>query len=178
MAEPSDIAESFRRAVFALVRNYVTVEGIINAVYTDSNTADVGIDGAVFMQVPFCILIDGATVGDLELPQVGSDCLMSFRDGSLQRPQIVKINLGTERKMNYPLFEFNGGENGGIPMTPPLVNILNLIVNAINGLVNLYNGHTHNVTAVGAPTGPPLVPDNTSLDQVQDSDIENPKITQ
>lgn len=178
MAEPSDISEAFRNAVFALVRNYVTVEGTIDAVYTDSNTADVDIGGAVFQNVPFCILIDGSTVGDLELPQVGSDCLMSFRDGSLQRPQIVKINLGTERKMNYPLFEFNGGENGGIPMTPPLVNILNLFVNAVNQIVSLFNSHTHNVTAVGAPTGPPLVLDDNSLDPVQNSDIENPKITQ
>lgn len=178
MADPSDIAEAFRTAVFALVRNYVTVEGVINAVYPDTNTADVGIDGAMFLGVPFCILTDGATVGDLELPQVGTDCLLSFRDGSLQRPQIVKIDMCTERKMNYPLFEFNGGQNGGIPMTPQLVNILNLLINAINGLVSLYNSHTHNVTAVGSPTGPTLAPDNNSLDPVHNTDIENPKVTQ
>lgn len=178
MAEPSDIAEAFSAAVYALVRNYVTVEATIGAVYPDTNTADVTLDGATFMGVPFCILTDGSQVSDLEMPEVGSDCLLSFRDGSLQRPQIVKVNIGTQRSMNYGLFQFNGGNNGGVPMTPPLVNILNLIVNAFNQLVALYNGHTHPVVAVGSPTGVPLVPDNDTLENVQDSDIQNPKVTQ
>ena len=59
-----------------------------------------------------------------------------------------------------------------------LVERMNLIENAFNQFVADYNTHIHPVTAVGSPTGVPVVPETGNLTPTQRTDIENTKIQQ
>lgn len=172
----SDLSDVFSNAVWALVRNYITIEGTIQAVYPDTLQADVNVDGAVFMKCPYNLLIDGSPTSDVEDPKVGTDCHMGFLDGSLQRPIVLRAREGTKRSFAYDLTQFNGGQNGGMVLLLQLVAKLNNIENLLNQFIALYNSHTHPVS--GSATGVPVVPEDNTLTPTQRADIENTKILQ
>lgn len=70
-----------------------------------------------------------------------------------------------------------GGDLGGLVKVISLTDKINTIENKINDLILKYNSHTHNVTAVGSPTGPGLQPESGTITPTLRSDIENDKIT-
>lgn len=71
-----------------------------------------------------------------------------------------------------------GGDLGGLVKVVELTEKLNNLEKAYNDLVEKFNAHTHNVTAVGSPTGPNIAPEGTTLTLTVRTDIENPNITQ
>lgn len=73
---------------------------------------------------------------------------------------------------------FRGGDLGGLVRVLDAVDRYNLIEDKINSLLQKFNTHTHNVTAVGSPTGPNLQPETGTLQKTKRDDIENKKITQ
>lgn len=180
--QASDLAEMFSGAVYALVRNYVIVEGTVQAVDQENFTADVivgnsdGSEGSTYFSCPLDILIDGSQAADVEFPTVGGDVLLGFRDGNLGRPQIVGIQQATTRLWTYSQTVFNGGTLGGMVRVIDMVSRMNLIENLLNQVIALYNGHTHPVS--GAATGVPVVPETETLELTVRADIENTKITQ
>jgi len=70
-----------------------------------------------------------------------------------------------------------GGELGGLVKVIELTEKLNNLENKVNSLLTVYNTHTHNVTAVGAPTGPNLSPEPGQLVVTDRDNIENKSIT-
>ena len=71
-----------------------------------------------------------------------------------------------------------GGDLGGLVKIVELTSKLNNLENAVNDLISKFNSHTHNVTAVGSPTGPNLAPEETTLQPTIQDEIENKSITQ
>lgn len=106
--------------------------------------------------------------GILAVPVVGSTVVVSSSDFTtgciVQYSEVEKIVL-------------RGGDLGGLVKVISLTDRLNKIENKLNSLLLKYNTHTHNVTAVGSPTGPGLNPETGSLTPTQRGDIENDKIS-
>lgn len=176
--EASDLADVFSSAVWALVRNYVICEGTVRDRDEVAVTVDVALDDtdAVFFGVPLKVLTDDVAPADLELPTIGAEVLLGFRDGNLQRPQVLVIHQADIRKLKYQLVEFNGGTLGGLPISSHVSDRINLLENAVNALIQLYNTHTHPVA--GATAGPTTMQDTDHLTPTKPADIANPKITQ
>lgn len=106
--------------------------------------------------------------GILAVPSVGSTVIVSSSDFTtgciVQYSEIEKI-------------VFRGGDLGGLVKVISLTTKLNNLENKLNSLILKYNTHTHNVTAVGSPTGPGLQPETGTLTPTQRTEIENKNIT-
>lgn len=106
--------------------------------------------------------------GFLIVPAVGSTVVVSRSDFNgasvMQYSEVEKI-------------VFRGGDLGGLVKVIELTKKLNTLENKLNSLVLKYNTHTHNVTAVGSPTGSSLNPESGQLTPTQRKEIENDKIT-
>lgn len=97
-----------------------------------------------------------------------------------------KLNLvigNSTLNIDTDLFEFNGGSNKGMVITPKLTQRLNKMQNEINQIQNAIASHSHTVATTGsasAQTGNTTgtIYTRVNLTNVQDSDYENPKITQ
>lgn len=72
---------------------------------------------------------------------------------------------------------FRGGDLGGLTKTLTLLTKLNNIEKLMNDLIIKFNTHTHNVTAVGAPTGPNILPQTQIMVLTQQAEIENKLVT-
>jgi len=73
---------------------------------------------------------------------------------------------------------WRGGDLGGMVKVVELTKKLNNIEKLLNDLILKFNSHTHNVTAVGSPTGPNLNQETTTATLTVRKDIENENITQ
>lgn len=180
--ESSDLAEIFSSAVWALVRNYVICEGVVKDRDEVAVTVDVSLDdtAAVFYGVPLKVLTDDAAPADLELPIVGADVLLGFRDGSLQRPQVLIIHQADIRRMNYNLFEFNGGTLGGLVKAKELQLQSNKDRDILQAVINICTGPTITEPGNGAPSALQIALAGvlTGLTPGTWDNLENPKITQ
>lgn len=106
--------------------------------------------------------------GILIVPAVDSTVVISMSD------------FNTASIVQYSEVEkvvFRGGDLGGLVKVIDLTDQLNKIENKLNNLLTKYNTHTHNVTAVGSPTGPGLQPETGTLVVTQRGDIENENMT-
>jgi hypothetical protein len=70
-------------------------------------------------------------------------------------------------------FDIMGGEFGGLVKVVELTQKLNDLENKINEIITTFGTHTHNVTAVGAPTSPTSTPISGNLAISVRADIEN-----
>lgn len=69
---------------------------------------------------------------------------------------------------------FQGGDNGGLIKIEDLTSKLNELVSSVNAMYGEFKAHTHNVTAVGSPTGPVIpVPAQPDASDFNKSDYEN-----
>jgi hypothetical protein len=106
--------------------------------------------------------------GILAVPVVGSTVVVSLSDFTtgcvVQYSELDNITL-------------RGGDLGGMVKVIELTKKINNLENKLNALITKYNTHTHNVTAIGSPTGPGLQPETGTLTPTQRADIENTKIT-
>lgn len=106
--------------------------------------------------------------GILIVPAIDSTVVVSGSDfvapSIVQYSEVEKIIL-------------RGGDLGGLVKVIELTKKLNNLENKLNSLITKYNTHTHNVTAVGSPTGPGLQPETGTLTPTQRTDIENKSIT-
>lgn len=146
------------------------IDAIVNEVDLSTRTCTCQCISAksqnIFPNVRLMVSVDD---GFLIVPTVGSNVtiiLSTFTDPYVtQYSEIDSIIM-------------RGGDLGGMVITPQLIKRLNNIENLLNDLILKYTTHTHNVTAVGSPTGPSLAPENGSLVLTVRDDIENTAITQ
>lgn len=110
--------------------------------------------------------------GFIMSPKVGSNVIIGFSSKVdpfvMMFSEIDKVILtagNSEVYMDTSVIKMNGGDNGGMTKIDVLVNKLNTLENDmnalvlnINAIVTAFNAHTHNVTAVGSPTGPVIGP--------------------
>ena len=120
-----------------------------------------------------------------------SNVLMTFRDGNIARPQLIKTHKAKEIIMivvdntdsskvdiTPKTIIFNGGSNG-LPLSDKLTTKLNNLEKQVNNLQEYFNTHIHTSAAAGSPTSPTTTQDTDSpLIQTVQSDIASTKIKQ
>lgn len=155
------------------------IDGTVTAI-NDDFTVDVLLQGTTYSSVPTKVLM-GSQASIYEVPVLNSACLVKFRDGNRGLPQIDSFDQVDKLLINcQSLVEFNGGDKGGIPLSPNVSQRLNNIENFINTFIPIYNNHTH-ILALTSGTGTAAITvsqETGTLIPTKPSDIENTKITQ
>lgn len=174
------LTDALHKAIKNIMRNALIVDGeVVGVDQAESKfVCDVKVfDGGIFYDVPLKVL-QSAQASFIEIPELNTKCLLCFRDGDNGRPQVFSINKAKKILVVCDLVEFNGGQLGGMVKVIDLTQRLNLIENKLNEFIITYNTHTHNVTAIGSPTGPAILPVTGTVTPTKRSDIENSKIKQ
>jgi hypothetical protein len=178
----ADLSNSMVLAIQAVTRAHIIVDGVIDAVDETAFTATVKIgddtNSATYFNVPLRVLIS-QQASVVEIPAVGTKCILSFRDGNIGRPQILACHQALKILVNCDNIIFNNGTLGGMVKVEDLVTKLNNLENDINSLKNVFStwtpvpndGGAALKTAAGVWFGQQLTP-------TQKSDLENEKIKQ
>lgn len=146
------------------------IDATVNSYDEPSRTCDVtAITGIVGEDIPGVRLMSDADDGILLLPTVGST--ITIARSAFTDPVMIACS-GLDKII------LMGGDLGGLVMLLPLLTKLNNLENLVNDLITKFNAHTHNVTAVGSPTGPNLLPESDTLTPTERDDLENLNITQ
>ena len=114
------------------------------------------------------LLMASVDDGFLIIPEIGSTVNIIVSDKT--EPFICQYS-GIEKII------FRGGDLGGLVIVKPLVQKINALENKLNSLLTKFNMHTHNVTAIGAPTGPNILQEVGSVVITKIIDLENKNIT-
>ena len=72
-------------------RGCIILDGVIKDVDKDKFTCTVLVSGSPHYNVPLKVLIS-SQASIIEIPKVETTCLMTFRDGNTQRPQIFSVH--------------------------------------------------------------------------------------
>lgn len=182
---------AFLNALEKFVKNFlrahVLIDGMVTAV-NDNFTCDITVQDVPYSQVPIKVLI-GSQASVYEIPVVGTTCLVKWRDGSRQLPQIDSFDQVdtyylqpvTDLFISAKQTQFNDGKSGGLVLVNPLVEKVNNIENLLNNLITQYNAHTHLLTLTsGTGTAAPTLTQETGTIApiTKASDIESTVITQ
>lgn len=160
-------AKTLIKFVKNICRAYVLIDGTVTAVNANF-TVDILLQGVTYSNCPTKVLI-GSQASIFEIPVVGTTCLVKFRDGNRQLPQIDSFDKVDKLLINcQSLVQFNGGNNGGMVLVNNLVTRMNLLENA-------FNTHIHDGVQTGG--GVSLIP-TIQITQTTANEIQNPKITQ
>ena len=150
------------------------IDGVVEEV-NDNFTCDVSIQDTIYSNVPIAVLI-GSQASDYQIPVIGTSCLITFIDFNRGLPTIISFDQIDTWKINCAtLLEFNGGENGGLPLSPNLVTRLNKIEEQQNQILDILK--SINVAATPFPFAPLFTSVNNLTPTVQ-SDIQSKVITQ
>jgi len=161
-----DLARSLQSLIKSNMRGYVLIDGVIELV-NDNFTCDIKVQDVVFSDVPVAVLIN-SQADFYAKPKVGSKCLITFRDGNINFPQLVQCD-------QVELFIFNQGTLGGMVKVIDLVERLNKVESKVNTILDTLKG-------IAIPSTP--YPFGTQFTAISDlvettrADIENTKITQ
>ena len=190
MDDASEIPELFTAAVNALTRNHVTVEGIIADVDADPSsetayTCSVTVGktdtspGSTFFNVPLKVLI-GKRASVIEIPVVGTDCLLKFLDGDLQRPQLDKVDQTDTFQINCGHVIYNDGNLGGMVKAKELQTQSDKDKSILQAFLDLVNGPPVDEPGNGAPSAfqAALKAALAGLTPGTWDNLENPLITQ
>lgn len=184
-----EFLESLSRFVKNFLRASVLIDGVVTNV-NDNFTCDIEVQQVAYTGVPVKVLT-GSQASIYEVPVIGTTCLVRWRDNHRQLPQIdsfdqvdhyyisvndFDINVKNTFKISANLTQFNGGNNGGLPMSPDVTERLNLIENQQNEILDI-------LKAIIVPTTTPypfapLFAGVNDLIPTEESDIANPDITQ
>lgn len=174
----NDSSFAFLRALQKMLANHtrplVTIDGVVTVV-NDNFTCDITVQDVTYSNVPVKVLI-GSQGSIYEVPAVGTACLVKWRDNNRGLPQIDSfdkvdkyyIQPISELYFTAPKIQFNTGENGGLPITPNLVERLNLLEQAFNTHVHL--GVTTGIGISGISS--------TQVTKTTAEEIQNDNITQ
>ena len=133
MESEFELGEALLRLIKGHCRGFIVVDGVIKAVNND-NTCDVIVGTTLFSSVPLKVLIK-AQASVYEIPVLNSACLMGFRDGDINRPQIIAVDQVDQLLINCKtLVQFNGGELGGMVKLNDVVTKLNNLEKDVNNL--------------------------------------------
>jgi|YelNatPaOPRAMG01_1025707.scaffolds.fasta_scaffold37442_2 hypothetical protein len=182
-----------------VTRASVIIEGTIYSVDETNFTcvvtvATVNIDGSDtetnVLNVPLKVL-RGSQASFIEIPKVGSDCTLCYRDNNIGRPQLYQVDqcdkilvkIGDSTlQIDANGFVFNGGENDGMVLLQGLLTKINRLEDKLKSHQHGYIPYPGGSPATPVSTTPATSltpPDNTLnfTDTVQ-SDLENTKIKQ
>jgi hypothetical protein len=82
---------SLLRLIDSRCRYSTLIDGIVKSVNEANFTCSVTVQGAEFTNVPLRVLI-GVQAGFIEIPKEGTQCIISFRDNNMGRPQVVEVH--------------------------------------------------------------------------------------
>lgn len=137
-----ELAEAFVKMHKVLSRDYTIFDGIVSGdVNENALTCTVKVGDsqseAIFTDVSIEVL-KTAGLSVTSIPNVGSAVLMCCRDGTKDRPQILKVFSAAKIYINpTTLTQFGKGENGGLVLVNPLVTQLNGPEKDLNELKDL-----------------------------------------
>jgi hypothetical protein len=136
----------------------------VNSVDLSNRTANVTtITGTTNLTFD-ALITAGISDGIVITPEVNSMVFVLMSKYTL--PFIVTFSDITQ-------FDIMGGEFGGLVKVVELTEKLNNLENKVNEIINTFETHTHNVTAVGAPTSPTSTPVAGTLTPSTRDEIEN-----
>lgn len=178
----SELSDAMVRAIKAATRGHIIVDGIILTVDETAFTSSVQIgdstDVAIQYDVPLRVLVS-QQASVIEIPKVGTKCIICFRDGNSGRPQILSIHEALKILVNCDNIIFNNGSLGGLVKVEDLVTRLNNIEQDINSLKNAFTSWTPVPNDGGAALkGAASTWSGQQLTPTEKSDIENTKIKQ
>jgi|GEM_PF-1871154 len=153
--------EKFKQALVdwqkATSRASACVEGEIVEV-NDDYTCDVkvGTDGSgqdvVFYSVPIKVLV-GTPATVIEVPVLGSDCLLLFKDNNIHRPQLLCVDQVDKFLINpKTVTQFNNGLLGGMVKAKELQEQSNKDKAILDTLLQIINGPPITELGNGAPS--------------------------
>ena len=202
-----DIEDTLTQAFIDFGKHFtrasVIIEGVISEIDESAFTCTVDIVANInggpintsYSDIPLKVL-KNSQASIIEIPVIGSNCLICFKDNDVTRPQLLmndtcskllikigdttaEFNTGKDSNGNdIAGIQFNGGSNYGLVLVDKLITKINTLENTLNTFMNTtFNTHTHAVPSLGTSLVP--VPLNTvSLNLTKKEDIQNKKITQ
>lgn len=163
------------RVIVGLIRNN-NVDGTVVDVDEAAFTATIKVGEVNFYAVPLRVLVS-SQASFVEVPKVGTQCAVTFRDANMGRPYILEVHecskilykVGASTcEVSPDAWIFNGGTLGGMVK-------LEAILSAVNRIEDKFNSHKHSgVTSGGSLSGPP----DSTISNTSRGDIENTKIKQ
>lgn len=149
--DENELQDLFVSAVMGVTRHFVISDGTISSVDQERFTCEVNIGGSIFHSVPIKVLIN-TQASVIEMPSVGAHCLMMFRDGNLQRPQLLWTDKSDKFLINSPQVIFHGGNLGGMVKAKELKTESNKDKEILQALLDILTGPPINEPGNGAPS--------------------------
>jgi len=156
----NEIEQGLIRAIKNMMKYSLICEGkIVNIAEAETKfVCDVQMltDGnPTYLQVPLKVL-QGSQASFIEIPNMDSYCLISFRDGNKDRPQILFVDSVLKILVNCSSIKietnsfiinsestiFNEGLNGGLAKVAELTQKLNNLEDDVNNLKDVFTGWT------------------------------------
>ena len=176
------LSSALQRMVKTIMRGSVIVDGVITGVDESAFTCDVKVgneeNSSTYFDVPLRILVSDQS-SMVEIPEMNTHCLLTFRDGNTGSPQILSIHKALKILVICDQVIFNDGALGGLLKLNESVNRWNKIEQDLNILKAAFNswvvspgdGGGALKSAAGAWASQLLTPTTAA-------DVENPKIKQ
>lgn len=137
MENEFELSEALERLIKSHFRGFIVVDGVISKI-NSNNTCTVTVGTTPFTNVPLKVLVN-AQASVYEVPVLKSACLMGFRDGDINRPQIISVDQVDKLLINCAtLVQYNGGNLGGMVEVINLVTIVNVLQTAFNDLKQIF----------------------------------------
>lgn len=141
----------FRDALLRIIQNnirYNNADGVIKSIDEAKFTASVQINKTVYNNVPLRVLIS-AQASFIEIPKVGSACVVIFRDMNNSRPYILEVHECSKVICKVGNSVLNVQEAGFsmVRNSSGLKKTLEDLIDAINALT---------VTTPSGPSGTPI----------------------
>ena len=137
-------------------------------------------DGTKVNNVPLKVLI-GLQPSIIEIPTIGTDCLLRFKDNNVQRPQLESAHEIDKLlwKIGDQIFQFDANGFNFNNSNAGMV-LLSACLAAINRLETILKTHVHTAISLGAITSTPQDATETPITFVNTTrkDLENTKILQ
>lgn len=183
MAKEGELGSALFNLIKKVTRASVVIDATVSAVDEIKFTCDVDIantDGVptTYFEVPLRVLID-SQASVIEIPKIGTKCLICFRDGNINLPQIVSIHEALKILVICDNIVFNNGTLGGLIVLGDAVKRWNNIEKDINDLKTVFSSWTPVANDGGAALKSAASAwSGQQLTLTQNSDVENPKIKQ
>lgn len=183
MGREGELTSALYNLVKKITRSAVTIDATVMTVDETKFVCDVEIsntDGVptTFFEVPLRVLI-GSQASVIEIPKIGTKCLICFRDGNINLPQIVSIHEALKILVICDNIVFNNGTLGGMVKVNDLVTRMNTIEKDINALKAAFSSWIVVPNDGGAALKSAAATwSGQQLTLTQNSMVENPKIKQ
>lgn len=183
MDREGELSNALYNVIKKLGRGSVVVDATIMTVDETAFTCEVEITNTGetpthFFDVPLRVLIS-AQASFVEIPKVGTKCLICFRDSNINRPQIIGIHEALKILVKCDNIVFNDGTLGGMVKLQEAVNEYNEIKQDLNTLKSVFTSWVVNPGDGGAALKSAAATwAGQQLQLTQPADLENPKIKQ